>query len=90
MDLLDATRGSQAGPPTAEQELHVVTRLLRQRFGDEFGVDMIERIARDELLLFERAKVRDFVPTIAFRLARDRLASGIGGSSTATPTTSCP
>jgi phosphoglycerate dehydrogenase-like enzyme len=56
------------------RELRSVRDQLIAEFGDRVDRDTIVRVAREEVLLFDRAKVRDFVAIIAWRLARDRLA----------------
>jgi hypothetical protein len=55
-------------------ELALVIGWLTSEFGDRIDAAAIGRTAREEIMLFDRAKVRDFVPTISWRLARARLA----------------
>jgi len=56
------------------RELRSVRDQLIAEFGDRVDRETIARVAREEVLLFDRAKVRDFVAIIAWRLARERLA----------------
>ena len=51
----------------------IMDRLIDE-FGDRIDRDSIARVVREEVLFLHRAKVRDFVPIIAWRLARQRLA----------------
>src|SRR5215203_6987924 len=68
-------------------ELPAVTRQLVEEFGDRIDVATIERVAREEVRLFDRARVREFVAVIAWRLARDRLGSELTRPSVAPPRT---
>ena len=65
------------GPEQSRRELALVTHRLIDEFSDRIDVDTIARVAREEVLLFDRAKVRDFVVTIAWRLARERLRESL-------------
>jgi hypothetical protein len=64
-------------PEESRRELELVTHRLIDEFSDRIDVDTIARVAREEVLLFDRAKVRDFVVTIAWRLARERLRESL-------------
>jgi len=65
------------GPAGSRRELQVVVRRLIDEFGDQIELNTIVRVAREEVLLFDRAKVRDSVPTVAWLLARDRLRGNL-------------
>ena len=62
--------GSGAAEPT--DEVDVIQRLVEE-FADRIDRRTIRRVARQELALFDRSKVRATVPAIAWRLARSRL-----------------
>ena len=62
--------GSGAAEPT--DEVDVIQRLVEE-FADRIDRRTIRRVARQELALFDRSKVRTTVPAIAWRLARSRL-----------------
>jgi hypothetical protein len=55
-------------------ELARVIGWLTSEFEGRIDADTIQRTAWEEVNLFQRAKVREFVPTISWRLARARLA----------------
>ena len=57
----------------------VFARLLPE-FGDRIDHGTILRVTNEEVSLFSGAKVRDFVPMIAWRIARLRLREGLDGS----------
>ena len=50
-----------------------VIKELSAEFGDQIDVASITRVATQEVALFDGAKVRNFIPMIAWRLARFRL-----------------
>ena len=52
--------------------LDVLGRLLAE-FGDRIDVDTIRSVAVQEVALFDKAKIRTFVPLISWRLARSHL-----------------
>jgi hypothetical protein len=56
-----------------EKELLVVIQWLTDEFGLEVDPRTIQRVAMEEWALFDRAKVRLYVRTISWRLARLRL-----------------
>lgn len=64
---------------------------MRAEFCDRISTETIDRVAWEEVSLFQEARVRDFVPTIAWRLARSRLAqslnqpNGMGSLDTSLP-----
>ena len=60
-------------PEGSRREFNLVARRLIDEFNDPIDVDMILRLAREEVSLFDRAKVRDLVATFAGLLARDRI-----------------
>jgi hypothetical protein len=87
LDLSDPPRQPRSPHPTDEDGAKVVTRdakevsdavfdRLSAEFGDRIDADTIRRVAIQEIALFENAKVRTFVPLIAWRLARFRLLEG--------------
>ena len=55
------------------EELLRVIQWLTDEFGLEVDPRTIHRVAMEEWALFDRAKVRDFVCAISWRLARFRL-----------------
>ena len=62
-----------AGEP---DEGRVADQLIAE-FGERIDTSTIRLVAEQELALFDRAKVRTFVPIIAWRLARARLQEHI-------------
>src|SRR5688572_31507696 len=62
-----------------EEELLLVIRWLTDEFGLEVDQRTIHRVAREEWALFDRAKVRLYVRTISWRLARLRLREHLDG-----------
>jgi hypothetical protein len=62
----------QAEARPASDIADVIERLSAE-FGDRIEADTLRRVASQEVALFEGAKVRTFVPMIAWRLARLRL-----------------
>ena len=60
----------------------VVFQQLSEEFGDRIDSGTIRRVATEEVALFDGAKVRDFIPMIAWRLARARLKRSPGGAVT--------
>jgi hypothetical protein len=59
------------------RELQSVTDRLIAEFGDRIDRDLIARVVREEVLLLDRARVREFVSIIAWRLARQRLTEDL-------------
>jgi hypothetical protein len=57
----------------------VVFKQLSEEFGDRIDSGTIRRVASEEVALFDGAKVRDFIPMIAWRLARARLKDLLAG-----------
>jgi hypothetical protein len=62
-----------------EEELLPVIQWLTDEFGLEVDARTIQRVAREEWALFDRAKVRLYVRTISWRLARLRLREHLDG-----------
>jgi hypothetical protein len=60
---------------------HVIEQLSAE-FGDRIDPASIRRVATQEVALFENAKVRTHVQTIAMRLARARLSARLGSQDT--------
>jgi hypothetical protein len=58
-------------------EVRGVIERLSAEFGDRIDPDTICRVAIQEAALFEGAKIRTFVPIIAWRRARFRLLEGL-------------
>jgi hypothetical protein len=58
---------------TETEELLRVIQWLADEFGNEVDPGMIRQVAMEEVALFDRAKVRLFVCSISWRLARFRL-----------------
>jgi hypothetical protein len=52
---------------------YVVDRLSVE-YGDRIDPETIRRVATEEVALFDGASVQDFIPILALRLARTRLA----------------
>lgn len=46
---------------------------LTKEFDGRVDTGLIRRVATQEVALFDRSKVREFIPLIALRLARSRL-----------------
>ena len=63
----------------AEEELLLVIKWLTDEFGLEVDPGTIRRVAMEEWALFDRAKVRLYVCTISWRLARLRLIEHLQG-----------
>ena len=59
--------------PTFQRNSRLVVTELIAEFGERIHHETIARIAHEELLILDRAGVRDFVPEIARRLAQCRL-----------------
>ncbi len=59
-------------PHTPDPRAFVVHQLSME-FGDQVDPQTIQEVATHEVSQFDGAKVRDFVPIIAWRLARARL-----------------
>jgi hypothetical protein len=57
----------------AVDQSELVILPLIDEFGGHLDPNVIREVATHELSLFDGAKVRDFVPIIAWRLARARL-----------------
>jgi hypothetical protein len=57
----------------ASDQSDLVILPLMDEFGGHVDPNVIREVATHELSLFDGAKVRDFVPIIAWRLARARL-----------------
>ena len=68
-------------PTEGEEELLLVIKWLTDEFGLEVDQRTIHRVAREEWALFDRAKVRLYVCTISWRLARLRLLEHLQGVS---------
>ena len=64
-----------------EEELLLVIKWLTDEFGLEVDPRTIHRVAMEEWALFDRAKVRLYVCTISWRLARLRLREHLEGLS---------
>ena len=64
-----------------EEELLVVIQWLTDEFGLEVDPRTIQRVAMEEWALFDRARVRLYVRTISWRLARLRLREHLEGLS---------
>lgn len=62
-----------------EEELLLVIKWLTDEFGLEVDPRTIHRVAMEEWALFDRAKVRLYVCTISWRLARLRLLEHLEG-----------
>ena len=62
-----------------EEELLLVIKWLTDEFGLEVDPRTIRRVAMEEWALFDRAKVRLYVCTISWRLARLRLLEHLEG-----------
>jgi hypothetical protein len=62
-----------------EEELLLVIEWLTDEFGLEVDPRTIRRVAWEEWALFDRAKVRLYVCTISWRLARLRLLEHLEG-----------
>ena len=62
-----------------EEELLLVIKWLTDEFGFEVDPRTINRVAMEEWALFDRAKVRLYVCTISWRLARFRLREHLEG-----------
>jgi hypothetical protein len=62
-----------------EEELLPVIQWLTDEFGLEVDARTIQRVAMEEWALFDRAKVRLYVRTISWRLARLRLREYVEG-----------
>ena len=62
-----------------EEELLLVIKWLTDEFGLEVDPRTIQRVAMEEWALFDRAKVRLYVCTISWRLARLRLLEHLEG-----------
>jgi hypothetical protein len=58
-------------------DLSRVIGWLAGEFGDRIDAGTIQRVAREEVQAFREAKVRLFVPSISWRLARARLQEHI-------------
>ena len=65
-----------------EEELLPVIQWLTDEFGLEVDARTIQRVAMEEWALFDRAKVRLYVRTISWRLARLRLLEHLEGMRT--------
>lgn len=65
----------------------VVFEQLSEEFGDRIDSGTIRRVASEEVALFDGAKVRDFIPMIAWRLARARLKEHLEGQVSLGPST---
>ena len=57
----------------------IVFEQLSEEFGDRIDSGTIRRVASEEVAVFDGAKVRDFIPVIAWRLARARLKEYLAG-----------
>jgi hypothetical protein len=62
-----------------DEELLLVIKWLTDEFGLEVDQRTIHRVAMEEWALFDRAKVRLYVCTISWRLARLRLLEYLEG-----------
>jgi hypothetical protein len=62
------------------EELFRVIQWLTNEFGDEVDPRTIRQVAMEEIALFDRAKVRLFVSSISWRLARSRLRHSLEGA----------
>jgi hypothetical protein len=60
---------------------------LHDEFGDRVDPQFLQVVAREEAGSFDDAKIRDFVPLIAYRQARTRVIRRIlaGGTMTGPP-----
>jgi hypothetical protein len=63
----------QVAAERSRRESQSVTDGLIAEFGDRIDRDTIARVVREEFLILDRARVREFVSIIAWRLARQRL-----------------
>ena len=63
----------------AEEEVLLVIKWLTDEFGLEVDQQTIRRVAMEEWALFDRARVRLYVCTISWRLARLRLIEHLQG-----------
>ena len=64
---------------TEADELRRVIQWLTDEFGNEVDPRTIRQVAMEEVALFDRAKVRHFVCSISWRLARFRLYQHLDG-----------
>ena len=71
------TKRKIAAPRHASE---VVFEQLAAEFGDRIDSGTIRQVASEEVAQFDGAKVRDFIPTIAWRSARARLKGLAKGS----------
>jgi hypothetical protein len=68
----------------ADQSSLVIPPLMDE-FGERVDPSVIREVAIHELSLFDGAKVRDFVPIIAWRLARARLLEEVAPTRSRAP-----
>lgn len=62
------------------EELFRVIQWLTDEFGDDVDPRTIHQVAMEEIAPFDRAKVRLFVSSISWRLARSRLRQHLEGA----------
>ncbi|MET0799775.1 MAG: hypothetical protein ABWZ53_01205 [Actinomycetota bacterium] len=64
---------SESGQPAVADPLSGLRKQLTDAYGDQLPTEAIDRIAEESLVEFMDAKVREFVPVLAWRRARQRL-----------------
>lgn len=71
-DQRDDSRVDRTGTFDATHTANVVANLAREYAG-QFNVETVERFVRDSFEALDGARIKNFVPVIAERFARDRL-----------------
>jgi hypothetical protein len=69
-----ATEPASMADAGGSSDVSDVIERLSDEFGGRIDAETIRRVAIHEVALFEGAKVRTYVPMIAWRLARYRLS----------------
>ena len=64
---------SESGQPAVADPLSGLRKQLIDAYGDQLPTEAIDRIAEESLVEFRDARVREFVPVLAWRRARQRL-----------------
>jgi hypothetical protein len=63
--------------PTRRDEFEIVEHELQAEFEGIVSTEELSTIAREEVDAFGSARVRDFVPILAWRQARSRVLAGL-------------
>ena len=78
-----ARTGMDGVEAVEEERIRGVVRRLHAQLGERVPEPVVESAVRDSFARLQDARVRDFIPILAEKLARERLGARVGGGTTA-------